>query len=117
MSDLKIDNDTGFLDPTPDELTEEGAEAVGQRLRIRLRLFKGESEFFPDDGVDWIRFVLGQKFYPSRLNTAFVPEIRKTPGVAEITADLKYTIDRRLHKLGVTVEVRTTTGEDVVAEV
>ena len=117
MSDLPIDPETGFMNPDPPDLTEEGPEAVAQRLWIVLRLFKGEYEFFPKDGVDWYRFVLGKKFIPSRLNTAFVPVILATKGVLQILEDIKYTLNRKTRKLGVKVSVLTTTGDIVEAEV
>lgn len=63
MRDLALDPATGDLDLTGRRLrlTEPGAESVAQKLRVRLRLFKGEWHLDTSVGVPYYTDVLGRQ--------------------------------------------------------
>ena len=119
MSDIALDTSTHDIDPTRSTLTDEATtEATGQRLSIILLLFRGESRVFPNDGVDWYRYILGQKFLRvSSLNAAFVPVIRETEGVAEIMEPLTYELVNATRRLNASAKVMTDLGEELTVEV
>ncbi len=73
------------LDVTGSPILVTDAEAIGEHIRQRLKLFR--SEWFLDKaaGVDWFTYILGRP--PSELPIAesiIKAEIAATPGVSEI---------------------------------
>lgn len=72
-----------------------GREGVAQRIRIALRMVRGEwfrdrdrgIAYFPGDGIDPALVLLGNKFFDVALAEAqFRDAISRVPGVAQITA-------------------------------
>lgn len=77
-NDLRVGADGGPL------LVTEG-EAIGQHIRQRLMLWRGEWFLNTGAGVEWTRYVLGRP--PSEIQIAeavIKAEIAATPGVTEI---------------------------------
>lgn len=73
------------LDATGSPVLAIDAEAIGQHIRQRLKMWRGEWFLNTDAGVEWIRYVLGRP--PSELPLAesiIKAEIAATPGVSEI---------------------------------
>jgi hypothetical protein len=86
MSDL-AQNQAGDLVFTNNELTfVEGADEVVQRLRQRLRTFKGEDFMNTENGVDYYGNVLIKNPSPTVVEATIKAEIEGTPGVISITA-------------------------------
>jgi hypothetical protein len=86
-NDLRVD-DTGSPVLVCD------AEAIGEHIRQRLKLFKGEWFLDKAAGVDWFTYILGRP--PSELPIAesvIKAEIAATPGVSEIL-EFSATYDR-----------------------
>lgn len=73
------------LDETGSPVLVFDAEAIGEHIRQRLMLWRGEWFLNTDAGVEWTRYVLGRP--PSELPLAesiIKAEIAATPGVSEI---------------------------------
>lgn len=62
MRDLALDPATGdlLIESRALRLTVDGAEAVAQKLRVRLRLFQGEYVLDTRVGVPWYTDILGR---------------------------------------------------------
>jgi hypothetical protein len=115
--DLKLDPATEDLVVTDDVVMVAGPDAVGQLLRVRLKMFAGEWFANLNAYVDYYGEVLGQKFSPERIRAAFRPTIVTTPGVAEVLA-LIAVFDGPTRGLTLTYRVRTAfddTVEDTLA--
>lgn len=73
------------LDETGSPVLVYDAEAIGQHIRQRLKLWAGEWFLNTAAGVEWTRYVLGRP--PSEMPIAesiIKAEIAATPGVSEI---------------------------------
>jgi len=73
------------LDATGSPMLVYDAEAIGEHIRQRLMLWRGEWFLNEDAGVEWTKYVLGRP--PSELPLAesiIKAEIAATPGVTEI---------------------------------
>lgn len=73
------------LDATGSPVLVYDAEAIGQHIRQRLKLWAGEWFLNTAAGVEWTRYVLGRP--PSEMPIAesiIKAEIAATPGVSEI---------------------------------
>lgn len=73
------------LDATGSPVLAYDAEAIGEHIRQRLKLWIGEWFLDTGAGVDWLRYVLGRP--PSEMPIAesvIKAEIAATPGVSEI---------------------------------
>lgn len=83
-----------------------GTEALAQRLRVRLRLFRGD--WFLDQlaGVPYHDYVLRKRTSPGVRREVFRRAIATTRGVREIVS-LDVRLDQRTRMLTVTCEVRT----------
>jgi hypothetical protein len=83
-----------------------GTEAIAQRLRVRLRLFR--SDWFLDTlaGVPYHDYVLRKRSSPGVRREVFRRAIASMPGVREIVS-LDVQLDQRARTLTVTCEVRT----------
>lgn len=62
-----------------------GAEAVGQLVKYRLRLFMGEYPFNINEGVDWMGKVLGKQD-PYTRESEIKRVIAGTPGVIQLSS-------------------------------
>lgn len=86
MSDL-AQNQAGDLVFTNNVLTfVEGADEVVQRLRQRLRTFKGEDFMDIDKGVNYFGDVMIKNPDPTLVELTIKKEIVATPGVIKITS-------------------------------
>lgn len=82
-TDLALDPDTWDLEIPPRLIR--GAEAVAQRLMVRLRWIKGEWYLDQNQGVPWFEILLGQKNPDVRLVEGIIRQaILSTPGVTSV---------------------------------
>jgi hypothetical protein len=86
-----------------------GADEVVQRLRSRLRAFRGEWFLNPNVGVPYYTEVFIKGISKSRIDAAFKREIITTPGVLEL---LSYdsAVDSATRSLTITFSARVTDG-------
>ena len=92
MTQVRVDPDTSELvrvDGAFDRI--DGKDEVGQHVRCKLRLIKGEVFLLKDKGVDW-GFVFEKGNTLSEISSLFRKEIEETPGVASV-ADVVPTQD------------------------
>lgn len=103
------------------ELTDDGNlrlvydnEAIGQHVRQRLKMWRGEWFLNTESGVDWTRYVLGRAPSEQPIAEAVIKrEILQTPGVVEIIAwDSRY--DARSRGLQITRCVIRTVFDDQI---
>jgi hypothetical protein len=89
-----------------------GAEALAQRLRIRLYRWRGDNFLNLRDGVPWRQRILGRRGGEIVARTLLRRVILETPGVSEI---LKFTstLDRADRSLRVAFTVRTKGGPNI----
>jgi hypothetical protein len=109
--DIKINPSTGDLElsSTGDIQWTSEAEAVAQRLRIRLQFFKGE--WFADTrvGIPYYSDIL-LKNPSKRLVLSIMSEvILGTPGIARLVS-LDYTLSRPTRELSLVFVAETTEG-------
>jgi hypothetical protein len=92
-----------------------GAEALAQRLRIRLYRWRGDNFLDLRDGVPWRQRILGRRGGEIVARTLLRRVILETPGVSEI---LKFTstLDRADRSLRVAFTVRTKGGPNIKIE-
>lgn len=105
MSDFALTGD-GDLEITRGHLrVVTGTEALAQRLRVRLKLFRGDWFLDVRQGVPYHDFVLRKRSSPAVRREVFRRTIATTRGVREIVS-LEVELDRTGRKLRVTGEVR-----------
>ena len=112
MPDLKLDPTTGDLAIVNGDLAltnDAAGETVAQRLRIRLRLFKGEWFLDTRLGVPFLSEVLVKVPNLARIEALLREAIAGTPGVGSIKA-YSQTLDRANRKLDVAFSVVTADG-------
>lgn len=89
-----------------------GAEAVAQRILVRLRNIKGEWFLDLENGVPWFQSILGSKFSEPEIRGIVADVIGKTPGVTE-TISLIISFDASTRRLDISFET-STVFEDTV---
>lgn len=89
MRDIFLDPDTGDLSIVSGKirLTTPGVEASAQRLRVRLRLFRGEYVLDRRVGMPYADF-LGKKGVLRRYDEMLRSAVRTCPGVASLNTFL-----------------------------
>jgi hypothetical protein len=116
--DLLLDTDGDIVVSGGDVVFATGIEAVVQRLRRRLNLFRGEWFLDLDEGVPWVatdlvsesEAILGGKYSELKARTALRTAILSSPGVVELTAlDVSFVSQTRT--LVVSFRVRTEFGD------
>lgn len=113
MRDIALDPDTGrlLLDGGRARLTVPGAEAVGQRLRLRLGLWAGEYVLDRTVGLP----VLGTILAKGRVDAAEAilrRAVSTCPGVASLRSS-SLSLDRAARSGAFTFDARTSDGEPV----
>lgn len=110
MADLKL-NDGGDLDitrATPSLVR--GADAIGQHVRIRLRMVKGEAFQAPDEGMPYFDTIFEKGTRGAAIAAIFRRAILDTPGVLEIL-DFDATQDPSTRRFLMSFQVRVD-GQD-----
>lgn len=105
--DLMIDTATNALalDNGDLVLTEQGIEAVAQRLSLRLGLFRSEWFLNTGAGTPWREQILVRPADLSAIRALLLARVATCKGVAEVTAfDLE--LDRSSRRLTFTFRVR-----------
>ena len=91
----------------------QGAEAVGQHVRQRLKTFEGEWFLDGSAGVPWLEEIMGGAYDPALAEAVVKAEILDTPGVTEITS-FSVSFDRAIRRLNIKdVEVKTVYDTEV----
>lgn len=86
-----------------------GPEALIQRLRCRLRIFRGD--WFLDDtwGLPWFQSILGRSRGLVAVRSVLRQAVLTTPGVASVGA-MKLNHDRQRRRLSVLAQVQHDAG-------
>lgn len=106
--DLALDQDGDLAFSGGDLVLITGAEEVAQRIRIRLRLFRGEWFLDEGAGVPYFERILGAKLGRQGLVSIVREELRRVQGVASIES-LSAEIEGR--RARITFRVTTNAGE------
>ena len=113
MRDLALDPLTGrvLLEGGRARLTEQGAEAVGQRLRLRLSLWQGEFVLDREVGIPALSVVLA-KGRAALAEALLRRAIATCPGVASL-GSFSLDLYRSTRAAAVAFDARTIDGEPV----
>lgn len=114
--DLKLDSG-GDLDTTNGEITlVNGADAMAQQGRIRLRMFLGEWHLDQRQGMPWLQLILAIKPFPQELaSTKIRQALLGVPGVVGVR-NLKIQYDASARRASVSLEVIGNEGLPVAFE-
>jgi hypothetical protein len=115
MRDLRIDPSTGDLDITSGDIQVcEGADALRQRLLIKLNTFRGEWFLNTEFGVPYFQEIFIKNPELDVLEAAFKDQIMGTAGVKTLEKfELDY--DAATRRLSLSFEVGTDDEELVAA--
>ena len=108
MSDVRLDPNTNDLDLSGSKarLTTDDNDALAQSLTIRLKFFKNEWEFNPEEGIDYYGQVYVKGQSTDIIDSIFRERILSTNGVKSIKeyesdydaatrkASIKFTVER-----------------------
>lgn len=115
MADLRLDTATHDLtfDGFDFELTNDDDESVAQRLKIRLRFYKGEWFFNTEFGVPYYQDILKKQADIGTVDAIFRSQILSTPGVDTL---LQYssTFTSALRQFDVDFTVKTESASELV---
>jgi hypothetical protein len=92
----------------------DGAEAVAQHIRARLKMFKGEWFLNEDEGVPWFDEIFEKGTTDARISAILRQVILGTPGVTTLTS-LTLERNRAERSLAVTFEAVTDEGVNIVS--
>lgn len=112
---LSIDPDTNdlHLDARGSLSVVEGATAVAQHVRQRLKTFEGEWFLDTTAGVPWLAQIMGRAYDPALGEAVVKAEILDTDAVVEITSfSIAFNSERRELQIR-DVEVFTTYNQEV----
>lgn len=113
LAEIALDPETGDLRITDGQLVRlEGAEAVAQRVRVRLLTFLGEWRFDERIGTPWFQQLLGKRRGSDAFLLGIVRErILDSEGVADV-ADLAVEVDTRTRNARITGRVISLDGTE-----
>lgn len=110
--DYLLDEDTGEV-LANEKIDGDAVTSLAQRLRVRLRTFKGEQFTNIDTGIDYYGVVFVKKYDQQAIDLAFRTEILKEDGVSYIEY-INYSPNFSTRTLSITLKViESTTGESV----
>ena len=113
---LKSENGEPYdlhLDQSGNLQVVEGAEAVGQHIRQRLKTYSGEWFLDTAAGVAWLDEVLGKNYDPSLAEALIKTEVLNTDGVTEITSFSANFNRERRELSGFSINVQTEYDEEI----
>lgn len=112
MADLLLDPITGDLDVSNNTLhiTEEGSEAIAQRLKIRLRFFFKEWILDRSQGTQWFEVVLRKGVEKFAADAEIRRVVLETPEIKTIENWFS-SIDSNNRNYEVRFDVKTTQGQ------
>ena len=111
MSDLRLDPVTGDLDISNDQLRlTEGAEAIAQRMRLRLSMQTGEWFLNITDGIDWRGLVFVRTPDLATLGVQLRQRILSMPEVLRLL-DFSINFNQISGNLAIVFSVLTEIGE------
>lgn len=112
--DIKLDDTGDIAIESGDVVWIEGAEAIAQHIRCRLRMFKGEWFLNEDEGVPWFDEIFEKGVEDGRIAAILRQVILGTPGVTSLTS-LAISHDRATREMTVTFEATTDLGVDITS--
>lgn len=116
--DILLD-ETGdiVVDPVVGITFVSGLEGVGQLCVIALRLWEGEWIYDIEEGMPYLRTILGQKYSSDAIRDAAGKALRGVPYVTEV-GSLAVTFDPTIRKASLTGNVKTVFGDlEITTEV
>lgn len=115
--DLKLDPATNdlYLDESGDVVWIEGAEAIAQHVRVRLRFILGEWFLNEDEGFPFFETVLVHNPSTSAITEAYRRTVAETPGIASVEKCV-VTFDRQARTIAVDIEATTTDGTTLTSD-
>lgn len=109
--DLPIDQETGDLNIVNGDITlVDGAEAVRQRLSVKLRTFLGEWFDDPTFGVPYKENVFTKPTRIQLIHATFVQAILTVPGVQKFIEPLEFDFNRSTRLFNISFAVQTDSG-------
>lgn len=82
--DLRISDGDIVVEPFDIQLNEEGLEAIGQRLAIRLQAFQGEYFLDTAFGTPWLQSILRKNPSINLVNSLLRRVVADTPGISQV---------------------------------
>lgn len=86
-----------------------GPEALIQRLRCRLRIFRGDWFLDTSWGLPWFQSILGRSRGQVAVRSVLRQAVLTTPGVVSVDS-MKLQHDRELRRMSVSAQVRHDAG-------
>ena len=117
-SDLELDKDTNDLNVIDRDLVviPDTTEAIVQRLRIKLKFFKGEWFLNKQFGIPYNQTIFSKGTTKPQVDSIFRNKILSTPGVVElVTFSSELDAARRSYTLS--FSCRASTGSTIILEV
>jgi hypothetical protein len=108
--DLELTGDSDLLIENFDLQLISGADAIAQRVWIRLRIFKGEWYLDNTLGMPYFQSILKKAPDQITVTTAFKDMILGTPGIASLLS-FGMSFDAETRTMNIEFEARTTTNE------
>ncbi len=110
MPDIKLDDDHDLALEANELVIIAGADEVAQRLRCRLKMFRGEWFLNTERGVPFRTEIFVKGINPDRIAAAIKREILTTSGVLAL---LEYSqeFDSAQRQMAVSFRVQATDGE------
>jgi hypothetical protein len=93
----------------------DGAEAVAQHIRCRLRMFHGEWFLNEDEGTPWFDSILEKGITDGRIASILRRVIAGTPGVVSVS-NVSLTRDSSARQLDVEFECVTDEGVTITSD-
>jgi hypothetical protein len=109
MSDFALDSNHDLDVSSLDLRLVTDANAVGQQLLIKLKLWRGEWFLDTEFGTPYLQSILGKQLTLSGAITALKKSILEVDGVQAITS-FSYAFDRQARSLLVSFEAKTPYG-------
>lgn len=107
--DIKLVDGDIVIDPFDLQLNTQGLEAVGQRIDITMKTFKGEYFLNTDFGAPWYQTVLKKGVSKNLIDTQLRSVITSVEGVLQLL-EYNSVIDSGLRCLSITFKARVDEG-------
>ena len=118
FTDLELDPTTHdiFVSIKDLSIIQDTTDAIVQRLRIRLKFFRGEWFLNKLFGVPYHQRVFNKSITKSQADGIFRSEILSTPGVVEIIT-FTSTLNNSSREYTLSFSCRASTGDTIILEV
>lgn len=118
FTDIELDPDTNDIFVTDKDLAliEDTTDAIVQRIRVRLKFFKGEWFLNKLFGVPYHQRIYDKGITQSQVDGIFRSQILATPGVIEIVT-FSSNFNTATREYDLEFSCRASTGETIILEV